>query len=114
MQTLLDQVGAQNLKIAASTAVLDREGTSLEAVRKLKDRLGLWLVAGSANDVAGVFWNAHVPVHLMTSTASLARWISLAPDLPIVSDAVLTDQDDEYLEARALERLVTSAGQRSR
>ncbi len=114
LQTLLDQVGAQNLKIAASTAVLDREGASLEAARKLKDRLGLWLVAGSANDVAGAFWNAHVPVHLMTSTASLARWISLAPDIPIVSDAVLTTPDDEYLEARALDRLETAAGHGSR
>lgn len=105
MKTILDQVGAKNLKIAASTAVLERERIPLDSVRTLKDKLGLWLVAGFGDDVAGSFWNAHVPLHRVTSAATIARWISLAPDIPIVSDAVLANPDAEYLESRALDRL---------
>ncbi len=111
MKTLLDQVGAQNLKVAASTAVLGREGTSVETVGNLKHRLGLWLVAGHGDDAAGTFWNAYVPVHRMASAESVARWLSLAPDIPVVSDAVLENPDEEYLEARALDRLGTATGQ---
>jgi len=108
MKTLLDRVGAKNLKVAASTAVLGHDGASVETVRNLKDRLGLWLVAGPGDDVTGTFWNAHVPVHRIASTDSIARWLSLAPDVPVASDAVLENQDEEYLEARALDRLGTT------
>ncbi len=104
-------MGAQNLKVAASTAVLGREGTSVETVGNLKHRLGLWLVAGHGDDAAGTFWNAYVPVHRMASAESVARWLSLAPDIPVVSDAVLENPDEEYLEARALDRLGTATGQ---
>ncbi len=65
-------------------------------------------MAGPGDDVTGTFWNAHVPVHRIASTDSIARWLSLAPDVPVASDAVLENQDEEYLEARALDRLGTT------
>jgi len=105
MAALIDRVGRKNLRIAASTAILNRDGTSVEAVRALKDKLGLWLVAGGEEDVAGTLWNAHAPLHRMPRPDAIARWIAVAPAVPVVCDALLDNPDEEYLEAQALDRL---------
>jgi hypothetical protein len=47
MGALMEKVGAKNLRIAASTAVLSRTDLSAEASGVLQARLGLWLVAAS-------------------------------------------------------------------
>lgn len=104
---LLDRVGAKNLKIAASTALLARDGTSVDAIQNWKERVGLWLIAG-LSDATGDAWDVHRPVHRTSSLEAVARWVATAPDAPVVSDALLNDPDDEYLEARTLDRLGTA------
>ena len=110
MSALLDRVGKKNLRIAASTAILNRDGTSADSVRALKEKLGLWLVAGSEEDVAGTLWNAHAPVYRMPRADTIARWFAVAPGVPVVCDAALDNPDEEYLEAQALDRLGIRAG----
>jgi hypothetical protein len=105
MKTLLDHVGAKNLKIAASTAVLTHEGASVDAAPTLRGRLGLWLVASTQGDTDSDFRDAHRPIHRAPDFEAVARWVAMVPDAPVVSDALLTDPDDEYLEAKALDRL---------
>jgi hypothetical protein len=107
MDALMEKVGAKNLRIAAGTALLSRVDLSADAARVLKARLGLWLVAGSQKDETGKLWDAHAPVHRDMDRAGIARWIALAPDAPILLDAVLVNQDEEYLEALALAQLQT-------
>jgi hypothetical protein len=99
----LARVNAPNLRLALSIASLDQAPPSAEAATRLKDKLGLWLVAASQRDAVGKVWDMHAPVHLQHRTEYPAKWLALSPSTPTVLDALLTNQDEEYLEAMALE-----------
>jgi len=107
MDALIERVGAKNLQIAASTALLSRTDKSADATNVLKAKLGLWLVAAPQVDLAGRLWDVHAPLHRITDRAKIADWITLAPDAPILMDAVFANQDEEYLDALTLEQLKT-------
>ena len=104
----LSRVNAPNLRLALRTASLGQELPSAEATTHLKDKLGLWLVAASQRDAAGKVWDMHSPVHLQHSPEYLAKWLALSPGSPAVLDAVLANQDEEYLEAVALEMVLAN------
>ncbi|MGC8638575.1 MAG: hypothetical protein ACP5XB_01710 [Isosphaeraceae bacterium] len=108
MASLIDQVGASNLRIAASTALLAHFRVPVETVKALQGKLGLWLLAAPEEDVAGDLWNVHAPLHRHAASEAVRRWLSLSPDLPLVSDAVLTGPDEEYLEAMAIRGIARS------
>jgi hypothetical protein len=106
MDALIEKVGAGNLRLAASTAMLSRTERSPETTQILKRRLGLWLLAGSQADLAGKLWDAHAPLHRWSERAGVVEWIASVPDAPIVLDAVFANPDEEYLDAIALQRLI--------
>ena len=101
---LIGKVGAGNLRLAAGTALLSRMEKSPEVAEVLRTRLGLWLPAAPQVDLAGKLWDAHAPLHRCPEPADVAGWIALVPDAPVVFDAVLANQDEEYLDAAALQR----------
>ena len=100
----VERIGTPNLKLALSTASLERQPPGPETVTQLKDKVGLWLVASSRRDATGKVWDSHAPVHLQPASENLARWLAVSPGTPAVLDAVLASQDEEYLEATALNR----------
>jgi len=102
---LIERVGADNLRLAASTALLLHAEKSAGAVRILKARLGLWLLGAPQVDLVGKLWDIHAPLHRSEQLPRLAECLALVPEAPVVLDAVLANQDEEYLEAVALERL---------
>ena len=55
----LDRVGAPNLKLAISIALLDRSSLLAQVQGRLKTAVGLWLVAGSRRDVSNHLWDDH-------------------------------------------------------
>ncbi len=101
----LDKVGAKNLRLAARTALPAAAGLSGDVARMPKDKLGLWLVAAPRSDLAGKLWDAHAPIHRASDPAPITQWLALAPDAPMILDAVYANQDEEYMDAVALERL---------
>jgi len=105
MSALLDKVGAGNLRIAASTALLVRTGDSAPAKQILRQKLGLWLLAGSSTDAAGALWDAHAPLHNAPDLGPMARWLALCPDRPMLLDTLCTSQNDSFLDAVTLARL---------
>ena len=98
----IGRVNAPNLKLAVSTASLEQQPASGEAAARLKDKLGLWLVAASRKDAADKVWDTHTPINLRRSLNDLAGWLALSPGTPAILDAFLANQDEEYLEAVAL------------
>jgi hypothetical protein len=103
----LDRVGAPNLKLAVNTAMLEQKPPAAEAAARLKDKLGLWLVAASHSDVAGKLWDAHGPIHSARNPAALARLLSVAPGIPTLLDALYANQDEEYLDALSLAKVLS-------
>jgi len=107
MEALIARVGVENLHIAASTALLSQAAVSEGAAKILQTRLGLWLLATPQADQSGRLWDAHAPLHHVADRARVAAWIALAPKAPILMDALYANQDEEYLDAQALEQLGT-------
>jgi hypothetical protein len=105
----LDRVGVPNLKLAVCTGMLDQKPPSTEAVARLKDKLGFWLVAASRKDVAGKLWDAHGPIHSALDPEAIARLLTLSPGTPTVLDALYANQDKEYLDAMALARVLSQS-----
>jgi len=94
-------VHAENFRVALNPFLLDSKGPSAETAAFLKERLGLWLMAGQRKDVAGRRWDVHAPVHL-TGVNAARPWTSVVAEAPRVLDAVFSCPDDEYLDAAAL------------
>ena len=93
---LLDRIGATNLRLAPSTALL-AEADKTESVKKwIQEKTGIWLVAGSQVDEIGRLWNTHAPLNRQSDVKAAKEWIALAPEAPIVFDAVYKSRDEEY------------------
>ncbi len=100
----LERVGAPNFKLAVSTALLEAKQPSAEDLAKLKQGLGLWLLADARKDVAGTLWDVHAPVTSSQKPEALAKLLALGPDAPIFLDVPYADHEQEYQDVRALER----------
>jgi hypothetical protein len=100
----LDRVTAPNLKLAPSTALLAGHPPTPEIAVRLKPALGLWLVAAARRDLSGDLWDAHSPINSQLSTFD-PQLLSLSRSIPLLLDAVYTNQDEEYLDAVALDTL---------
>ena len=111
---LLDRIGAPDLKLALSTALLERQPPSPEITARLKDQLGLWLIATSRRDAVGKIWDARAPIHSGSDLDALSRWLAISPATPAVLDAVLDDQDAEYLDAVAFDKALRQINLRAR
>jgi hypothetical protein len=101
----LDRVGAPNLKLAVCTALLEHKSPSDKSETRLKGSLGFWLVAAPRSDVAGKLWDAHAPIHSAPKPDWLAQWLKLSAGTAMVLDALYESQDEEYLDAIALDRI---------
>lgn len=96
----LDRVNAPNLRLAPSTSFLSSTMAGLpEARRLLKGKVGLWLVNRPETDVAGFIWNENAPIRGYQEPQTLANILAIAPEAPVVFDAVYKDHDEEYLDA---------------
>jgi hypothetical protein len=111
---LLDRIGAPNLKLALSTALLEQQSPSPEIAARLKDQLGLWLIAASRRDAAGKIWDAHAPIHSASDLDALICWLAISSATPAVLDAVLDDHDSEYLDVMAFDNALRQIGRPAR
>lgn len=103
--SLLERVGAANLRLAPSTALLaagNAKPDDIESVLRTKG--GFWLAAAPRFDIAGQLWDAHAPVHQAdpATVRSIRAYVEQAPNLPVILDAILADADAEFLEAAIL------------
>jgi len=90
------RVGAENLRIAPSTALLIAEKVDpKQAAQALKGALGLWLAAAPQFDVAGRLWSAHGAI---AGQPRVLEFLNAAPSATVL-DVVYQNQDEEYLDA---------------
>jgi hypothetical protein len=71
---------------------------------RLKDALGLWLIAAARKDAGGTLWDAHAPIHSSPNADSLAQLLAINPAIPMLLDVPYLDPDEEYLDVTALQR----------
>ena len=100
---LLNRLRVSNLRLALSTSRLMETSAREDPPSR---HVGIWLVSGNAHDVGGKLWNPHAPI--AGQEERLRRIVGSAPEAPLVLDAVYKSRDEEYLDAKALARLVPS------
>jgi hypothetical protein len=100
---LAGRVGTPNFRLAPSTALLlSGKCDMAEFAEKLKDKVGMWLVSAPRMDVAERVWDANAPIRECGDRQVLAKILGLAPEAPLVLDAVYKNLDEEYLDAKFL------------
>ena len=92
--------------------LLDAKSNPQQIADEMKDRLGLWLVDTPASDVAGRLWNAYAPIAGSNYEQELAALLRLNPNVPVLADVPYENQDQEYLDAVALDRILKKAAAR--
>lgn len=110
---MLDRIGATNLRLAPSTALISQAGNPAELAKLLPSRVGVWLVASPRTDIAGRMWDAHGPIHSSSESQRISSFLALSPARPIILDGNYPDQDAEYLDAVALRQLVPERSNKS-
>jgi hypothetical protein len=104
---LVGRVAAPNLHLAPSTALLQHARmTPEDAAKVLAGNVGLWLVSAPYYDVAGHLWSTNAAIAGYEGDG-LRELLAVAPDAPVLLDAVYADQDEEYLDARAMRRIAS-------
>lgn len=109
----IDRIGAPNLRLAPGIALLLAAKTDIKELQNIpKNKIGLWMMSAPAFDVAGRMWNAHLPIANYDQINAIAGLLSIAPGVPIVLDGLYKNQDEEYLDARALNNMVSKIKER--
>lgn len=104
----IERVGAPNLRLAPSTSFLLVKKTGLSEARKLlESKVGLWLIDTPRFDVAGRIWNGYAPIREYKERQSLANILAMRPQAPFVLDVVYKDPDEEYLDIKLLQEMLT-------
>ena len=102
---LLNRIGANNVRLAVSTALLANASPGAESQGILRDKLGVWLVSAPRFDQAERLWDAHAPISGAPQLPAIRNWLALRPDGPCLLDAIYAGPDEEYLDGRELERI---------
>jgi len=103
--SLLERVGAANLCLAPSTALLAAGNVKPDDINSvLRKKGGFWVAAAPRHDIAGQLWDAHAPIHQADPATgrTIRAYIEQVANLPVILDAVLADADAEFLEAAIL------------
>ena len=69
--------------------------------------MGLWLVNTPRTDIAGRVWNGNAPIRGYQDRQSLAKILAIAPEVPLVLDVAYKNHDEEYLDAKTLQEILT-------
>jgi hypothetical protein len=102
----LARVGAANLDLAPSLGELLARGVDAAAARQeIGGRVGLWLAGAPRTDLGGETWTVQAPLSPGCDERRLGELLALAPEAPVVLDAVYESQDEEYLDAVVVGRL---------
>jgi hypothetical protein len=99
----IDKVGAKNLRLAPSVALAGSQEGQIPA-----DKLGMWLISGTASDITGTVWNWNAPVAASEQGRQLSPLLSAGPEVPLVLDATYINQEAEYHDIKVLEQLATA------
>ena len=101
---ILERVGAPNLRVAASAALISSQGNTPDYVRTLLDgKIGLWLASAPGLDLNGQLWTVHAPIAGAHQEDTLRGLFTVSPETPIVCDAIYETWDAEYRDIKTVE-----------
>ncbi|MBN2326595.1 MAG: hypothetical protein JXR73_05520 [Candidatus Omnitrophica bacterium] len=101
----MDRLAAPNFRLAPCTALLLSQLIPIDEISTIQNRIGLWLLSSPSSDISGRLWNANAPISNYPETSRLQEILATAPNAPVLFDALYSSQDEEYLDAQALEHL---------
>jgi hypothetical protein len=94
------------MKLALNTAALIDKGVSPDAIEKVKEKIGVWLVSAPRYDLSNRLWNLNSSIQSYDKLNDLERIVDVANRLPVISDVIFDNKDEEYIESVALDKLI--------
>ena len=105
---LMERVNMPNLKLALNTAVLlDTRVSPQDLAAKLTGKIGVWLVNTPQRDLSDRLWNTYAPVSSSGYEKELAKLLGIAPEIPMMTDVVFENKDQEYIESVVLDDILS-------
>jgi hypothetical protein len=102
----IDRVGAKNLYLAPSVGLLLAQKANPEDIAELiKGKISLWFVGTPEFDIGGNLWNIHAPLATGYWESQITRFLSLAPQVPIILNAVYRSWDEVYRDLQVLGKM---------
>lgn len=99
----VERVDADNLYLAPGIGLLLAQKIEPGNIPEpVQSKIGLWLVSTPEFDMGGHLWNAHAPLATGNWEAQITKFISLAPDVTVVLDAVYQNWDEVYQDLKIL------------
>jgi len=104
--SFINKVNQPNMKLALNTAALIDKGVSPDAIEKVKEKIGVWLVSAPRYDLSNRLWNLNSSIQSYDKLNDLERIVDVANRLPVISDVIFDNKDEEYIESVALDKLI--------
>jgi len=92
----INRVGAKNLYLAPNIGLLLAQNVRPADIAGWIDRLGLWLASTPAFDIGGHLWSVHNPLIKGNWQSEIKKFLSLAPNIPVVFDVPYKNWDEVY------------------
>lgn len=103
--SFMDRVNCSNFLLAPKVAlILPGKGRFAQTLSLIRGKVGLWLLSSGARDLSGRLWNAYRSLNDSQALDSLQALLDVAPNAPVVFDAVYKNHDEEYLDVKAFNR----------
>lgn len=107
LASLADRIGAPNVKLAPAVGpILDNSFLSDDLAGKLKGRFEFCLVSAPRQDIAARTWTADAPLAGSGFEPKVTAWLRGFPKASLVFAAAFRNQDEEYLDAIAIEQAI--------
>lgn len=107
---LVQSVKEPNLYVAPVTAHIlnnpDEFGNSLELLKNLKFRIVL--ISAPEKDIFGTLWNISKPISDYPDQQALKKLLMSNPESALVLDGIFNGPDDEYLDIKTIEKLLSN------
>lgn len=107
---LIREINRDNFTLAPSLALLlERPESLAESIRLLREiNVRDFIVSAPAWDMHRQLWNSNEPVYRYPDKTLLKEIASHFPDAAYILDGLYENQDEEYLDSKILEQLVSS------
>jgi hypothetical protein len=106
---LQSSVDEPNFYVAPSIAMLAGDSENLKKnIEILKDlKYSILFIGAPEKDISGKLWNLNMPLYKYRQNEDFRSVLQLAKEKTLLLDGLFSDKDEEYLEIKNLEELIT-------
>ena len=109
LRKLVNEVNRPNFTLAPALSLLLNDEANLDGnLSRLKQMdIKDLLISVPGKDIHNQLWNTNAPLYKSGQTETIRKILSAFPDAHYIMDGLYNSQDEEYLDGKELDKLVT-------